>query len=44
MFKHNEMTDIILKSFYEVDNAPGDGFLESIIPKNMYVIIKEKYP
>ena len=30
MIKHKELTDIILKNFYEVYNAFGDGFLESV--------------
>ena len=29
-FKCKEITDIILKSFYEVYNEPGDGFTESV--------------
>ena len=28
---YKETTDIILKSFYEVYNEPGDGFLESVV-------------
>jgi hypothetical protein len=27
MFKHKEITNIILRSFYEVYNELGDGFL-----------------
>ena len=29
-FKYKEIADIILKSFYEVYNEIGDGFLESV--------------
>ena len=29
-FKYKEITDIILRSFYEVYNELGDGFLESV--------------
>jgi hypothetical protein len=28
MFKYKEITDIILRSFYEAYNELGDGFLE----------------
>jgi capsid portal protein len=28
--EHKETTEIILKSFYEVYNELGDGFLESV--------------
>ena len=29
-FKYKEITNTILKSFYEVYNELGDGFLESV--------------
>jgi hypothetical protein len=29
-FKYKEITDIILRSFYEAYNELGDGFLESV--------------
>ena len=34
--KYKEITDIILKSFYEVYNELGDGFLESVFKSNKY--------
>lgn len=45
-FKYKEITDIILRSFYEVYNELGDGFLESIyenaLYRDLHMIIKEK--
>ena len=35
-FKYKEITDIILKSFYEVYNEPGDGFPESVYKMPYY--------
>ena len=29
-FKHKDITDKIIKGFYEVYNELGDGFLESV--------------
>jgi len=37
--KHKEITDIILKSFYEVYNELGDGFLESIYENALYIVL-----
>ena len=39
MFKHKEITDIILRSFYEVYNELGDGFLESVYESALYIVI-----
>ena len=48
-FKYKEITDIILRSFYEAYNELGDGFLESVYESaenrnssDLYMIIKEK--
>ncbi|MBW2003676.1 MAG: GxxExxY protein [Deltaproteobacteria bacterium] len=40
-FKHKEITDIILKSFYEVYNELGDGFLESVYENALYIVLTE---
>jgi len=37
--KHKETTDIILKSFYEVYNELGDGFLESVYENALYIVL-----
>jgi len=39
MFKHKEITDIILKSFYEVYNELGDGFLESVYENALSIVL-----
>ena len=39
MFKHKEITDIILRSFYEVYNELGNGFLESVYESALYIVI-----
>jgi len=39
MFKHKEITDVILKSFYEVYNELGDGFLESVYESALYIVL-----
>ena len=38
-FKYKEITDIILRSFYEVYNELGDGFLESVYENALYIIL-----
>ena len=38
-FKYKDITDIILKSFYEVYNELGDGFLESIYENALYIVL-----
>jgi len=37
--KYKETTDIILKSFYEVYNELGDGFLESVYENALYIVL-----
>ena len=37
--KYKEITDIILKSFYEVYNELGDGFLESVYESALYIVL-----
>jgi len=37
--KHNKITDIILKGFYEVYNELGDGFLESVYENALYIVL-----
>ena len=39
MFKYKEITDVILKSFYEVYNELGDGFLESVYENALYIVL-----
>jgi GxxExxY protein len=38
-FKHKQTPDMILKSFYEVYNELGDGFLESVYENALYIIL-----
>ena len=37
--KYKEITDVILKSFYEVYNELGDGFLESVYENALYIVL-----
>ena len=37
--KYKEITDIILRGFYEVYNELGDGFLESVYESALYIVI-----
>ncbi len=39
MLKHKEITDIILKGFYEVYNELGNGFLESVYENALYIVL-----
>ena len=39
--KYKEITDIILKSFYEVYNELGNGFLESVYERALAMLLKE---
>ncbi|OFZ73875.1 MAG: GxxExxY protein [Betaproteobacteria bacterium RBG_16_64_9] len=39
--KHSEVTDIIIRSFYEAYNELGTGFLESIYQEAMVVVLRE---
>jgi len=38
-FKYKEITDIILKGFYEVYNELGGGFLESVYENALYIVL-----
>jgi len=38
-FKYKEITDIILKSFYEVYNELGAGFLESVYETALNIVL-----
>ena len=38
-FKYKEITGIILRSFYEVYNELGDGFLESVYENALYIVL-----
>jgi len=38
-FKYKEITDIILRGFYEVYNELGDGFLESVYENALYIVL-----
>jgi GxxExxY protein len=40
--KHKELTDGILKIFYEVYNELGYGFLEKVYQNSMYIELKNK--
>ena len=37
--KYKEITDIILRSFYETYNELGDGFLESVYENALYIVL-----
>ncbi len=39
--KHRDITDIILKSFYEVYNELGGGFLESVYERSLEIVLKQ---
>jgi len=38
-FKYKDITDIILRGFYEVYNELGDGFLESVYENALYIVL-----
>ena len=40
--KHKELTDAILKTFYDVYNELGYGFLEKVYQNSMYLELKNK--
>jgi GxxExxY protein len=40
--KYKEITDIILKSFYEVYNELGDGFLESVYENALFMVLNSQ--
>lgn len=37
--KHKEITDRIIKGFYEVYNELGDGFMESVYERALYIVL-----
>lgn len=39
---HRELTDIIIKTFYEVYNELGYGFLERVYQNSLYLELKNK--
>lgn len=39
---HGELTDIIIKTFYEVYNELGHGFLERVYQNSLYLELKNK--
>ena len=39
--KHREVTGLILKSFYEIYNELGNGFLESVYENAMAVVLHQ---
>jgi GxxExxY protein len=41
MLKHGEITDLILKGFYEVYNELGHGFLESVYEKALLIVLND---
>ena len=38
-FKYKEITDIILRSFYETYNELGDGYLESVYENALCIVL-----
>lgn len=41
MLKHKELTDVILRTFYEVYNELGYGFLERVYQNAMFFALQE---
>jgi len=41
MLKHSEITEKIIKAFYEVYNELGAGFLESVYESAMSIVLKD---
>lgn len=41
MLKHKELTDVILKIFYDVYNELGYGFLERVYQNSMFLALQE---
>ena len=39
---HDELTDVIIKTFYEVYNKLGYGFLERVYQNSLYLELKSK--
>jgi GxxExxY protein len=42
LLKHEEITNLIIKTFYEVYNELGHGFLEKVYQNSMYIELKNK--
>lgn len=41
MLKHKELTDIIIRTFYDVYNDLGYGFLERVYQNSMFLALQE---
>ena len=41
LYKHQEITDVILRCFYEVYNELGYGFLESVYEEALHTVLCE---
>ncbi len=41
MLKYKEITDLIIKAFYEVYNEMGFGFLESVYEKALFIVLSQ---
>lgn len=39
---HQELTEVIIKTFYEVYNELGHGFLERVYQNSLYLELKNK--
>ncbi|MBI4699467.1 MAG: GxxExxY protein [Nitrospirae bacterium] len=37
--KHKDITDVVLKGFYEIYNELGEGFLESVYENALYIVL-----
>ncbi len=42
LLKHEELTNLIIKTFYEVYNDLSHGFLEKVYQNSMYIELKNK--
>jgi GxxExxY protein len=42
MLKHKELTDIILKNYYDVYNELGFGFLENVYQNSLFFALQEE--
>jgi GxxExxY protein len=41
-YKHQELTEVIIGTFYEVYKELGYGFLESVYQEAMLIVLREK--
>jgi len=41
-YKHQELTQVIIQVYYEVYNELGHGFLESVYPEAMLIVLRQK--